>query len=271
MMRKFLKAFAFMTVLAMVIISCKDGDSPRLVSEFDVPLNTANSIPVVTGRSETGTASFQLYDNNLLAFQIKINNLLSSDKLTIAHIHTGDVASTGDVLVDLVDNSKITFSGGMASGQIQLTDAQMSRLTQGQNLYVNVHSTTYPQGLVRGQINQMVSDAYNIALSPSNEIPPVTGRSETGMAFIRIVDGVMYYRLVVNNLSSTDAITMGHIHEGSSTQNGPVYINFNISNLGTTKTLSLTPEQLTKVRTAAVYVNLHSTQIPSGLMRGQIR
>lgn len=66
-------------------------------------------------------------------------------------------------------------------------------------------------------------------------------------------------------------LLVGHIHEGSSTQNGPVYINFDITNLGTTKTLSLTQAQLTKVRTTAVYVNLHSTQIPSGLMRGQIR
>ena len=98
--------------------------------------------------------------------------------------------STGDVEITLVDGTDITFSGNTASGTITLTAAEITTL-QGSDVYVNVHSTESPAGLVRGQIDQTIDNAYNVALSPSNAVPPIVGRSEEGNAYFRLVGRVL--------------------------------------------------------------------------------
>ena len=263
---------------ALLIISCSDDNntvSPTktLVQSFDILLDNANSIPMVTGRNETGNIQMSLFDDNSLEFTITVNNLSATDALTAAHVHTGDVVSTGGVVLTLVEGTIIAFSGNTATGTLTLTATEISAL-QGSNVYVNVHSTESASGLLRGQIDQTIDNAYNVSLSPDNEIPAVTGRSETGTAYFRLVGSTMYYKAIVNDLDATDAITASHIHEGSSTVNGGVLINLELidnAQLDITKNITLSATDLTKIKTDELYVNIHSTQIGSGLLRGQIR
>ncbi len=279
------KHFLFMlSFCAALAISCSEdsddgggdgGTTPMktVVQSFDIMLNNANSIPMVTDRNETGNIEMSLYNDNTLEFTINISDLASSDALTVAHVHTGDVVSTGDVAIVLVDGENITFSGSTATGTIELNASQISTL-QGSNVYVNVHSTQSSSGLVRGQIDQTIANAYNVALSPDNEVPMVTGRNETGMVYIRLVGSTMYYKAIVNDLDETDAIMAGHIHEGNSTSNGGVLINLELTGndqLDITKEKTLSADELTKINNDALYVNIHSNQVASGLLRGQIR
>ncbi|WP_366184402.1 CHRD domain-containing protein [Flavobacterium ovatum] len=274
MIRKY--SFLMLSICALLIISCSDDDNPpakTLTQSFNIALNNANSIPMVTGRSETGTILMSLFDDNSLEFTITINNLSATDALTTAHVHIGDVVTAGAVAITLVNGSTIKFSGNTAKGTVSLTAAEVLTL-KGSNVYVNVHSSLNPLGLVRGQIDQTIDKAYNVALSPANELPAITGRSETGTAHFRLVGTTMYYKAIVNNLASTDAIVGGHIHEGSSTVNGGVLINLDLTSstqLNITKTLTLSATNITKINNDALYVNIHSTQMAGGLLRGQIR
>lgn len=275
MIRKYL--ILTFSLFALALTSCsKDDDSQTkktLLQSFDISLDNANSIPMVVGRNETGNIQMSLYDDNSLEFTITINNLSTTDGLTAAHIHTGDVVSTGSVAITLVDGSTISFSGNTATGTITLSTSQISIL-KGNNVYVNVHSTESASGLVRGQIDQTIDNAYNVALSPANEIPAVMGRSETGTAYFRLVGSTMYYKTIVNDLDGTDAITAGHIHEGSSTVNGGILINLELTDnaqLDITKTIILSTTELSKINNDELYVNIHSNQVGSGLLRGQIR
>lgn len=268
--------YLFFSIGFLLTLGCNNDDdsiTKILLQSFDIELNTSNSIPTVTGRSETGNITMNLFDDNSLEFTITINNLSSTDALSASHVHTGDLVSTGSVEITLVDGSDITFSGNTASGTIILTANQISVLL-GSDVYVNVHSTDIPMGLVRGQIDKIISNAYNVALSPLNEVPPIMGRSEEGNAHFRLVGSTMYYKVTVTNLDKTDAISGGHIHEGSSTVNGGVLIDLEISDndqLDVTKSITLSSVELDKVNNDELYVNIHSNQVPSGLLRGQIR
>ena len=269
--------YLLLSIGLLFTVGCNNDDdgsiAKTLIQAFDVALNTSNSIPAVTGRNETGNITMDLYDDNSLEFTITINNLSSTDELIASHIHNGDVVSTGGIEITLVDAIDITYSGNTASGTVMLTASQISAL-QGDDVYVNVHSTEFPAGLVRGQIDKTISNAYNVALSPLNEVPPVMGRSERGNAYIRLVGSTMYYKVVVTDLEATDAIIGGHIHEGSSTENGGVLIDLGITDdtqLDITKNITLSSVELDKVINDELYVNIHSGKEPAGLLRGQIR
>ena len=173
----------------------------------------------------------------------------------------------------MVDGSSISFQGNQAIGSIQLTETEVAALLGG-DVYVNVHSADSPAGLVRGQLDKQVNNAFNVVLSPGNEIPAITGRNDSGMAIIRIVGEEVYYKVTVADLEATDAITAGHIHEGEATENGTVFQNLEItdaSQLDVTKTITLDENKLAKLKEDPLYVNIHSTEHPDGLMRGQIR
>jgi len=269
--------YLLLSIGLLFTVGCNNDDdgsiAKTLIQAFDVALNTSNSIPAVPGRNETGNITMDLFDDNSLEFTITINNLSITDELIASHIHNGDVVSTGGIEITLVDAIDITYSGNTASGTVMLTASQISAL-QGDDVYVNVHSTEFPSGLVRGQIDKTISNAYNVALSPLNEVPPVMGRSERGNAYFRLVGSTMYYKVAVTDLEATDAIIGGHIHEGSSTENGGVLIDLGITDdtqLDITKNITLSSVELDKVINDELYVNIHSGKEPAGLLRGQIR
>jgi CHRD domain len=67
---------------------------------------------------------------------------------TAAHIHEGAASANGPVIVPL---NKISERAFVAPDGAKLTEAQYAAYKAG-NLYVNVHSTQFPNGEVRSQI-----------------------------------------------------------------------------------------------------------------------
>jgi hypothetical protein len=132
-----------------------------------------------------GTASFELLDDNkTLHYQI---NVLDVPKITGIHIHQGKLGENGDVIVNLynskenifqnengnetkmsqIESSSVTINGNtqsslISSGTINNSDlkgplsgkniSDLIALIQSKNTYVNVHSESYPDGEIRGQI-----------------------------------------------------------------------------------------------------------------------
>jgi len=90
-------------------------------------------------------------DKTRLDYILHTHNL---SNITVAHFHKGDKGMTGPAVKD-IDINPIT---GIATGSWQLTDPtqpltpeMLHRLKHG-NIYVNVHTTTYPNGEIRGQV-----------------------------------------------------------------------------------------------------------------------
>lgn len=111
-------------------------------TNFTALLMGAKETPaVVTNASGTGT--FVLTTNGL-QYDITVRNM-SGASITGAHFHQGASTVAGPVLMP------ITFTGTRATGTWNLTNNQRNALLDG-NIYVNIHTTQYPNGEIRSQV-----------------------------------------------------------------------------------------------------------------------
>ncbi len=260
-------------LLSIFFLSCKKdpATTPSVVKEWTVPLSGKNEIPSHAGRTETGTATIRLLSDNTIAYQITVNGLASGDGLTAAHIHAGNVITSGPVVLGLDP----VFTGSTATGTIKnIRSTFIDSLKEDVNeLYFNVHSTQQPGGLIRGQLNVGIEMAEDVVLLGANEATPVT-TTAIGLAILRLTDDKkLYSKVTVTNLEAGDTVVAAHIHTGPTGVNGPVIVGLcgNAADFGTSKIFTLTDALFTTVKKEPVYVNVHSVNHPSGLIRGQIR
>lgn len=260
-------------LFTITAISCKKETAPAatVTKEITVLLAAANENPQPSGRTETGTASIKVFSDKSVTVDITITGLASSDNITAGHFHVGDPVTNGGVVVDL----NPTVMGNMVKAK--LTNVRSSFIDTLMNgtadIYLNVHSTQVPSGIIRGQVFNGVTFASSVALSGMNEVPAVT-TTATGMALLRITaDNKLYSKVTVTNVEAGDAVTAGHIHTGAAGTNGGVLIGIceSAADFGVTKIFTPTTAILTAIKTDALYVNVHSTNRPSGIVRGQIR
>lgn len=114
-------------------------------------LDGAQQVPPVT-TTATGSA-LSSYDpaTGRLGLTIAANGILPAS-LTGAHIHLGAKEATGAVIVDLGTAGWVaTTSGAKLSTNVVLPKAYEADLLGG-NTYVNLHTSAYPGGEIRGQI-----------------------------------------------------------------------------------------------------------------------
>lgn len=266
--------FICLAFASFSVISCKKDDAapaPTMLKEITVPLAAANENPQPSGRNETGSATIKIFSDNSLTVDVTVNGLASGDNITAGHFHAGDPVTNGGVVVDL--NPTITGSTIKA----KLTNVRASFLDTLKNgtadVYLNFHSSQVPSGIVRGQVFNGVTFASSVALSGMNEVPAVT-TTATGTALLRITaDNKLYSKVTVTNVEAGDALTAGHIHTGAAGTNGGVLLGIcaSAADFGVTKIFTPTAAILTSIKADALYVNVHSTNRPSGIVRGQIR
>ena len=117
---------------------------------------------------------------------------------------------------------------------------------------------------------------WSVPLSAQNENAVLPGRAETGTATIQLMsDNSINYTIAVNGLTAGDALTNAHIHTGDVITNGPVILGFDPvfsgSNAnGTIPNVRSTFIDSLKNNVNELYFNVHSTQVPGGLVRGQL-
>lgn len=110
------------------------------------------------------------------------------------------------------------------------------------------------------------------ALSGTAEVPGPGDADGTGTAALRvnIGQGTVCYDLAVNGIAPA---TMAHIHEGSSTQAGPVVLGLTPPTSGTSAgCLPVSRALATELVQSPqdYYVNVHNAAFPGGAVRGQL-
>lgn len=164
-----MRRLAFLGVVALVAVSgmaCNDATEGK--EFFEAVLTGAEEVPA-RGTAAHGRA--QLYvDGNTISYAIELDD---ASNITAAHIHTAAAGVNGPVRLFL-----FPFPGsGATSGNYSTTEkavlvqstAQASDVTgvsfndlvaamRSGGAYVNVHSTTFPGGEVRGQIRPVSVD-----------------------------------------------------------------------------------------------------------------
>ncbi|MNZ93094.1 CHRD domain protein [compost metagenome] len=278
------KSIGCFLLLGILITSCqkdtellgKEKTSPtaeKIKAYDDIQLCTTFEVPAHMDRHETGTACIHLFDDMTLYFELEVNNLKSDDQLTVAHIHDAGPLNAGPVIVGLVDGSSIAFNNNKAKGTISLTADQYNRILDGNNLYVNIHSTQLPSGLVRNQLDHPLKFGADVDLSPDNQVPPIVSGA-SGHAMVRIsTDKILFSHITVENLDAGDALVIAHIHNGAPGVNGPVIINLadDASQFGLNQERAISDSQFDLLFSNPLYVNAHSTMFPAGVVRGPLK
>jgi hypothetical protein len=87
------------------------------------------------------------YANDVLAYNVNFTNLLSP--AIAAHIHgPGSVSQNVPVIIPFTAPAA---TSGTISGSTPLTSQELLEIVQGLT-YINIHTTNYPGGEIRGQI-----------------------------------------------------------------------------------------------------------------------
>jgi hypothetical protein len=269
----------YVTILALgltIFTACQKNEGPvyELSKTVVVKLAAQNELPAPALRTDngTGTATLKLYSDNHLDYVINMGIYNPSDKITMAHIHTGDAGTNGPVSVTFdvtAANNSRNFGGS-----VQLTQAQADAIKAGTPQYVNVHSVSRPGGLVRGQLETDVLQAFNTQMFGNREVP-IASTNAVGTAWVRITaDNNVFSNINVVNLAVGESLTAAHIHTGAIRTNGPVLVNLlpgGVTDFGRTVKIPITQAQATSLATSPLYLNAHSTRFPGGVVRNQVR
>ena len=138
---------------------------PPLARNFVAPADGSQEVPPADTRAR-GQSTFQLSaDGTELSFKVNVANL---HNITMAHIHVGAEGVNGSVVAWLYPDGPPAAlipgrtSGVLAQGVITADDlvgpltgeplSALVELMMDEGVYVNVHTSQYPGGEIRGQI-----------------------------------------------------------------------------------------------------------------------
>jgi hypothetical protein len=136
-------------------------------------LTSFNQVPSVLAQSG-GTFEAQLTDDGTISFELSYHNM--SSPVVQAHIHFGASGTNGGVVVFLCGGSKPACpASGTVTGTISAADVSVLPATNGDSVipqgiqpgdlaglikairsgdtYVNVHTTMFTSGEIRGQVH----------------------------------------------------------------------------------------------------------------------
>ena len=145
-------------------------------------MNGQNEVPPVQS-SATGLAEFTSAENGTIKYRINATGVSEAAGITSAHIYSGVEGQNGGVIADLwktpQSKDKDTSYGVIFRGNI--TDSLLKGSLQGKTLddlmtlmdsgdaYVNLHTTTHPDGEIRGQLSNV-------------DVPSVSTNSSAGVS-----------------------------------------------------------------------------------------
>jgi len=133
-----------LTVLALATIAADGG------RKFTTALTGAAEAPGPGDPDGSGTASLRLNPGQgEVCFELTVANIALP--ATGAHIHEAPAGSPGPVVVPLTPPDASGSSSGCVSADRELI---RDIIQNPEEYYVNVHSTEFPAGAVRGQLSK---------------------------------------------------------------------------------------------------------------------
>jgi len=243
----------------MMILFCAASSSSQIL--FTASLSGSQETPPNPSHA-TGTAWVLLSaDMTTLTYRVTYAQLEST--YTGAHFHVAPPGVPGLVV------NPLTFDGNTVDGSwTAFPDSILSNLFKG-NVYVNVHSQKYPGGEIRGQLVQTSGMGFTLSLDASQETTPNSSPSTgTGFAYFDSAN-TLKYRVTIAGLSS--ALTASHFHLGAPGVPGLVVNEVAFTDSTTDGVWAGFPDSLYgQAARGLLYVNVHSSNHPSGEIRGQL-
>lgn len=261
---RLLSPFRASTCLALAATFAALSSAPAAAQKlvYTASLDGAQEVPP-TASAGTGSATVVIdRDKNTVNYKITYSGLGSAE--TLAHIH--GYAPPGS-------NAGIVFNlplGALKIGTWTYAEADEANIIAGLT-YINIHTALIGSGEIRGQLvlDTTPTDGLFANIDAAQEVPP-TGSAATGNGYFAIdtTANTLTYNISYSGLGSAE--TLAHIH-GPAPIGTNAGILFNLP-LGTPKTGTWTyPEaQEANILGGQTYVNIHTSLIGSGEIRGQI-
>lgn len=167
------------TLVAALLFALTCGKQ-ALAMTLTADLQGANEVPAVSTPA-WGSADFQLNAaHDQLDYTINLHGLdlwglmyfypTLANTVNAIQIHTGGAGANGPVLFNIFadDNLVIDFGKNVIIGSWGMSDtptlsSALQDLMNG-NLYLNVHTTAFPTGEIRGQINPVPAPAAKLLI-----------------------------------------------------------------------------------------------------------
>ncbi len=198
-----------------------------------------------------------------------------------AHIHLGVAGTNGPVALELKAVLDADRKGGrfMAADNMFMLNADVKQALLERRGYVNIHTTAYPAGEIRGQLLLESQAFFNAFLTGSQEIPGIVTRAYGAVA-AELSGNRLTLSGSFSDLSTPVNVAIAggfHLHSGLPGSNGPVmkHLHADLDAMmrggifpAAMNTLELTGEQRDMLMARGAYVNIHTIQYPAGELRG---
>jgi len=231
--------------------------------------------------------------------------------ITGMHIHNGPAGVNAGVVINsgLSGTNSVTDATGRGTldlqGQVRPGDdagvaALRGMLANPSGYYLNIHTTDFPGGVIRGQLQRAETALFMGLMSPLNEVPAITGVDASGTSSVLVITtrdaaGAFTSAQMIFDVNyrmpGQVTFTGFHIHNGPAGVNAGVIFNTGIgagaasvvsdpSGVGRiTRPVEVNlgvPAQATSLagllaNPAGYYINLHTTEYPGGVIRAQLR
>ncbi len=259
-------------------------DTPPPVSTFTAHLSGhSQNFPVAT--AGTGDITATLTGNELVVTgsYSGMTGLIDLNIAGGAHIHVGYAGQNGGIQLELVPTPGTDLSGGMflaALNTFTLTQTQIDLLNNRQ-LYVNIHTTVYPSGEIRGQLLPEADAYFSTNMFGSNEVPSIFSNSSGSLA-LELHGDTLVVSGSFDNLDgkfNPNIAGGAHLHFGLAGQNGGIALGLNttVDNdlyggffAPAENTFVLSADQLAALQAHQLYANIHTSVSNSGELRGQV-
>ncbi len=239
--------------------------------------------PVLSGGS--GAVIAEIMGNNLTltgSFN-NMNDALATNIRGGSHIHMNIAGANGPIAFDLAATQGDDITSGVylpADNTFELNDSLLGVL-KARRFYVNIHSFEVTSGELRAQLLHESTAYFFAPLSSTSEAPPARSGA-FGAVILEWNAGQLLASGSFSNLESAfnrNVMDGAHIHLGYPGQNGgivlPLAATTSDGDLSGTFELMDNMAQISAgfpdtVLARRLYVNIHSTDIPSGELRGQV-
>lgn len=257
---------------------------PESTINFSGFLSSIFEVPEAASRA-MGAVKAELQGNRLVvsgAFS-GLSSPVATQILGGAHLHLGYAGQTGGVEFELATdfNEDLTAGTFKASDNTFELSAEQIRQVRGRQFYINIHSQNVPSGELRTQLLFEANSYFVAPLSGASESTPVN-TDASGMVIVEVNEGNATATGSFANLTGDLAIDIVggvHFHEGLAGRNGGIKELLNTTLNQDNKsgvfaagenTFAVSTGLLDTIRQRMIYVNLHSTVVPSGELRGQL-